>query len=419
MMINILVVDDSKVNLQLAKKIILQHINGVKVDTVFHPQNAIDLLDKSNYEIVILDIVMPDINGLDVLKWIKKQNRLKRSKVIMFSSLDDAELLADAFTLGAYDYIRKPFANYEFIARIRHAINEYEFLNLVDKNVKTVNRKNQELKQLNTALKQTQTDLIQSERVAGVGYLAAGISHELNNPLGFIQSNVSVLVNATDILFSMYEEMKRLSDPEHHDKVQLLEKNTNYAYLQEEMPEVYTDILNGITRMSEIINALRNFSDIDAIGEKDEISLDDVIKNIKALIKNQMSGKIELSSRIEAKSCVYGNRGDISLSFLNIIQNAIEAIEIKDEINGRIDIAITEDDTCIFIEIKDNGVGMSEDVLNLCLNPFYSTKTIGDGRGLGLSIAYNCFVHLLRGTMKIDSQENLGTSIHIVLPSTQ
>jgi signal transduction histidine kinase len=416
-LINILVVDDSKMNLELAEKIITKHMRDVRVETVIHPKEAIDQLSRQEFQIVILDIVMPDINGIEVLKWIKNQDFLKRTKVIMFTSLDDSSLLAEAFTIGAYDYIRKPFEKNEFIARIRHAINEYEYLNLVDQNVKKITEKNQELKALNEKLKKTQTDLVQSERVAGVGYLAAGISHELNNPLSFIQSNVSVLMNTTDILFSSYEEVKKLTAPDQNEKIDLLEKNTNYTYLKEEMPELYEDILNGINRMTEIINALRNFSDIDAIHEAEEVSLVDTMENMKALLLNRLRDKIYIEFNMEIESNVKANRGDIGLSFFNILQNAIEAIEAKEEnLGGSIIINVSEDDTCIFVEIKDDGIGMSEKVLGLSLNPFYTTKDIGDGRGLGLSIAYNCFVHILKGTMKIDSKENIGTTVHIVLP---
>lgn len=415
-MINILVVDDSKMNLELAEKIITKHMIDVSVKTVIHPKEAIDQLSRQEYQLVILDIVMPDINGIEVLKWIKNQDYLKRTKVIMFTSLDDSSLLSDAFTIGAYDYIRKPFEKNEFVARIRHAINEYEYLSLLDQNVKKVTEKNQELKVLNEKLKKTQTDLIQSERVAGVGYLAAGIAHELNNPLSFIQSNVSVLINTTEILFSAYEETKKMIGSDCKNKIKLLEKNTNYAYLKEDMPELYEDILNGINRMTEIINALRNFSDIDAIHEQEEVYLVDIMNNIKALLVNRLSDKIHMVVNIDIESNVLANRGDIGLSFYNILQNSIEAIEAKGKGTGSIIINLSEDDTCIFIEIKDDGVGMNEKVLNLSLNPFYTTKDIGEGRGLGLSIAYNCFVHILKGTMKINSEENNGTIVYIVLP---
>ena len=416
-LINILVVDDSRMNLELAEKIITKHMRDARVETVIHPKEAIDQLSRQEFQIVILDIVMPDINGIDVLRWIKKQDFLKRTKVIMFTSLDDSSLLADAFTIGAYDYIRKPFEKNEFIARIRHAINEYEYLNLVERNVKKVTEKNKELKALNEKLKKTQTDLIQSERVAGVGYLAAGISHELNNPLSFIQSNVSVLMNTTDILFSSYEEAKSLTGAEEKEKIDLLEKNTNYKYLKLEMPELYEDILNGINRMTEIINALRNFSDIDAVHETEEVSLVDTMENMKVLLLNRLNDKIHVEFNMKIKSNVIANRGDIGLSLFNILQNSIEAIEAKEENpSGLIAINLSEDDTCIFIEIKDDGIGMNEKVLNLSLNPFYTTKDIGEGRGLGLSIAYNCFVHILRGTMKIESEENVGTTVHIILP---
>lgn len=200
------------------------------------------------------------------------------------------------------------------------------------------------------------------------------------------------------------------------NKIKLLEKNTNYAYLKEDMPELYEDILNGINRMTEIINALRNFSDIDAIHEQEEVYLVDIMNNIKALLVNRLSDKIHMVVNIDIESNVLANRGDIGLSFYNILQNSIEAIEAKGKGTGSIIINLSEDDTCIFIEIKDDGVGMNEKVLNLSLNPFYTTKDIGEGRGLGLSIAYNCFVHILKGTMKINSEENNGTIVYIVLP---
>jgi len=416
-MVNILVVDDSRLNIELAEKIITMHIKGVNVNTVTHPRDAIEVLSDVVYEIVLLDIVMPDINGIDVLKWIKKQERLKLTKVIMFSSLNDGESLAEAFSIGAYDYITKPIEKFEFIARIRHAIDEYEYLKLIEENVLKVTHKNRELKELNLKLKKTQSDLIQSERVAGIGYLAAGISHELNNPLSFVQSNVSVLVNTTDILFSMYEQAKKLLGEDQQPSIQLLEQNTNYEYLTEEMPEVYTDILNGMNRMTEIITALRNFSDIDAINEQEEIEIAQVAYNLKVLVKNRLNENIDFNMDIKTDEIIFANRGDLGLSFLNIVQNSIEAIECcnKDE-RGKIDFLMSTEVDSIVIIIKDNGIGMSEEVVSLALNPFYSTKDTGEGRGLGLSIAYNCFVNVLRGAFRIESKENVGTTIEIKIP---
>lgn len=416
-MINILIVDDSKLNIKIAQNIIEDNIKDVSIETAVDPEIAQDMLKNQAYHIIILDIIMPKMTGIEVLTWIKTQDHLEHSKVIMFTSLSDGDSLSQAFALGAYDYIRKPFEEYEFIARIKHAIQEYQYAVLIEENIITMTEKTAALKAANDTLKKTQTDLIQSQRIAGIGNLASGIAHELNNPLSFVQSNFYVLKGGITELFNLYDTVKRtfFSDTSHNLKS--FEETVNYKYLKEELPEIYTDISNGISRMKDIINALRNFSNIDAMEEKEAMPLSDVFDNIQTLAKESHEKKIDLTFNTEEDLMVYGNRTDIGLSFYNLIQNSIEAIEGSDKAaKGVIQVHGKRHDEKIYITIVDNGKGMDPSTLNNALNPFFTTKDVGDGRGLGLTIAYNCFVYGMGGTFKIESIAHGGTSISIVIP---
>lgn len=259
--------------------------------------------------------------------------------------------------------------------------------------------------------------MIQTERLVGIGFLAAGVAHELNNPLSYIQSNLTLLEKSSLGLLDLYKNVKALVPHKFVDQLQDFEKRANYNFIQEELMEIHEDIQNGVHRMTRIINALRNFSRVDSDKDIEIVNLVEVFQNIKILTANRSEKKFEFVVNSEEEALVYGNKGDINLSFMNIIINSIEAINASEKNKNhyiRITLMVSNDHLEIYIE--DSGIGMPEEVLHYAINPFYTTKEVGDGAGLGLSTAYNCFVHVLKGQMQMESLEGEGTYIHVSLP---
>lgn len=413
----ILVVDDSKTILMMAKNLIASNLLNSHVEVADGPEKAMEILSNEVYHVVVLDIVMPVKDGIEVLEWIKQQDQLKNTKVIMFSSLDDGPALTRSFSLGAYDYIRKPLEEFEFLARVKHAVNEYKQDKIINRNFHEMALKNLELEDLNKTLKKTQSELVQSERLVGIGFLAAGMAHEINNPLGYIKSNVSILrENTTDVL-QIYDNMKELIPEEHKEVVHDMEEAVSMDYILEDIMEIYSDIFNGISRMEDIISALRNFSRVDSHHDKEPVMVSEVFQNIKILTASRFEGKVDLQLNMDVESPLFCNKGDVNLSFMNLISNSFESIERKESIKEWfISVVAKEDEDQVSIIIEDNGCGMSEEVMRHAIDPFFTTKEVGDGAGLGLSTAYNCFVNVMKGVMKIDSNEDLGTKVTVILP---
>jgi len=416
-MTKILIIDDSKMILEVAKNIIESNLLNTMVTAEIDPVKGMNLLEKEEYHIVILDIIMPTVSGIEVLKWINDQEALNAIKVIMFSSLDKSDALADCFALGAYDFITKPLEEYEFIARIKHAINEYKQSVIIDQNFHEMALKTKELEELNRSLKETQAELIQSERLASIGFLAAGMAHEINNPLGYIKSNLSTLDKSVKDVLGVYEEIKLFALPKYADKVKILEDYIEYDFFKEDVIDMFKDIYQGLKRIEEITFALRHFSKVDSDHIKEPVLLSDIFDNIKILTESRLEGKIDFDVKIGSISPVYGNKADMNVSFMSIVNNGFEAVERKGGLNkGKVSVTISEREDAIEITIIDNGVGMKSEVKRHAFDPFFTTKDVGDGAGLGLATAYNCFVNVMKGILKIESTVGEGTKVTVILP---
>lgn len=417
-MVNILIIDDSNFVLEISKTIIEQQLKKVTVDTVKDPELAKNHLMKKKYNIVILDIVMPKVSGIELLGWIKKQETLKGIKVIMFSSVDDVMSLSEAFSLGAYDYIRKPLEKCEFLARLKHAISDYENDCVINKNMDDLASKNQELEKLNDQLRKAQGELIQSERLAGVGFLAAGIAHELNNPLSYIYGNLSFVSKSTKMILGAYNDVKQLVSDDDQNSVSIIEKKYSFDYISNELSSIYLDMNNGIDRMTKIVNALRNFSKVDSISDQEEINLSEVFNNIFILMPNIQKEGIEYKLNIDCEAIAYGDNGDVNLSLMHIITNSYEAIKrCHFDRSFFIKVNVEVENSHVIIVIEDNGIGMTHEVLEKSMDPFFTTKEAGDGVGLGLSLAYNSFVNRMNGSVNLYSKDGEGTTVIIKLPN--
>lgn len=257
--------------------------------------------------------------------------------------------------------------------------NEYLALN------NKLNTKNLELEEALKQLKETQSQLIQSDKMASIGVLTAGIAHELNNPLNYIQGG---FVGLNKIIDSKLKEQKPL-----------FEKMLNA-------------IQTGIERTTGIISGLNQFNRNNK--DRDEIcDLNVIIDNCLLILNNQLKNKITLTRKqLSKQSNVKGNIGELHQVFLNIISNAEQAIPEK----GTIDIVIDQKEKNLLIEIADNGSGIKEENLQEIMQPFFTTKPPGKGTGLGLSITEK-IIKDHKGELKISSKINEGTTIHITLPS--
>ncbi|MGB3366031.1 MAG: response regulator, partial [Acidaminobacteraceae bacterium] len=203
---NLLIVDDSKMIRMMSRDILVNNNIDANILSCESGYLAFDMLKDNNIDVILLDIVMPSYTGIEVLKDLKEGGYLDKIRVLMFSSLSDKFALKECFELGAFDYILKPLEPIEFISRVSNALTDQRLRIELSKSLEEKTNQNKQLEDLNLKLKETQAELIHKEQMAGIGRLAAGIAHEINNPLGFISSNIETLKEYS-ITFKIIEEL--------------------------------------------------------------------------------------------------------------------------------------------------------------------------------------------------------------------
>lgn len=251
------------------------------------------------------------------------------------------------------------------------------------------------------------------DRIAGIATLAAGIAHEVNNPLSSIKSSINSVKKGVDKMHDAIRYWNNKPVPEHLmiDYKEYLEK-INFSYLSSSFDNKIDRIKNGIERIMKIVNNLKGFSRVDRenIGKIDiKQSIEEAIEILNA----NEAKKVEFIKELKEVPLIDCFTKEINQSLFYIIQNSIDAVDN----NGQIKIINSYDEKTeqIIIQIKDNGKGMSPEVLRQAFNPFFTTKAVGSGTGLGLSITEK-IIKNHGGKINISSKEGEGTTVDIQLP---
>lgn len=287
-----------------------------------------------------------------------------------------------------------------------------------------VKERTSELETTNKNLKETQSQLVNAEKMASLGQLTAGIAHEINNPINFVISNIKPLKSDVEDVFSLLEKYNDIKDAENiHEKLKEIndfkEKNDT-AYLFTEINQLLKGIDEGAIRTVEIVKGLKKFAHIDETGFKSTNLIEGLDSTLIILNSSIKSGKIKVIKEYDSKfpkiNCL---GGQINQVFMNIINNAIQAMaEINDpQKENVLTIRTTTKDNNAIIGIKDNGPGISDKIKNKIFDPFFTTKAVGSGTGLGLSISYT-IIKDHKGEITIESEVGKGTEFIISLPIT-
>ncbi|MBM2833900.1 MAG: hypothetical protein HW406_1061 [Candidatus Brocadiaceae bacterium] len=269
---------------------------------------------------------------------------------------------------------------------------------------------NKQLVSILGELKKTQLQLFQSEKMASLGQLAAGIAHEINNPVGYISCNLELMQNYLVALKTLQTEIEKLKTDPSFAKLQKTVADVNLDKVVERMEKGMRESLEGTVRIKNIIDALRIFT----YKEGDTFELANInteIEHTLNILCNEIKHKSELIKVYESIPLIRCNRYQLGQALMNIIMNALQAIKEK----GAIKITTYQKENDIYIEISDNGIGIPEQNLPKIFEPFFTTKEVGKGTGLGLSFAYN-IIKNHNGTIKVNSKINEGTTFTIKLP---
>ena len=284
-----------------------------------------------------------------------------------------------------------------------------------EKNVVLEDQK-EELHSMLESLKLTQSQLVQSEKMASLGQLVAGIAHEINNPVTFISAGVDSLGTNLDEIRQVLEVYHRLTPGNAAEKlkeIENLKEQIDYKQAIREINKLIESIKNGTERTTQIVNGLRTFSRLDEDVLK-VANLHEGLDSTLILLRNRYKNRIEISRDYGDIPLLECFPGQLNQVFMNVISNAIDAI---DDI-GVIAISTTKLNGFIQINIKDSGSGMPENIKAKIFDPFYTTKDVGEGTGLGLSISHG-IIEKHKGSIKVHSEAGNGTEFIINLPLTQ
>ena len=296
-----------------------------------------------------------------------------------------------------------------------------------------ITKKNIELENAAKSLDDLKSQLAQADKMACIGYLSAGIAHEINNPLGFVSSNFNTLKKYLDKFTEYiieYRELKKiLEEGKSEDEVILeeiadinaLEAKNKIDFILTDLDELYIDTDEGINRIKNIVVTLKDFLYESRNNFFGNYNINKAIEDTLVIVKNEIKYNIHIKTDFQENiKIAKANCGEINQVLLNVIINASHAIKEKYQSNkdfqGIIKIITKSDEEFVYCSIEDNGIGISEENMSKVFNPFFTTKPIGVGTGLGLSISYDIIVNKHKGNINTESNLGKGTKFIIKLP---
>jgi two-component system NtrC family sensor kinase len=280
--------------------------------------------------------------------------------------------------------------------------------------------KNEELNTTLEDLQEAQMQLVESEKMASLGQLTAGIAHEINNPINFVTGNIGPLKRDVEILFhtiNLLEDLntQNISDEEKVKKAEAYKEEQDFDYLKIEISHLLKGINEGASRTAEIVKSLRIFSRLD----EDDLKLADMNEGLESTITivNNLLSKIKVTKHLNKLPLVNCYPGKLNQVFLNIISNGLFAIEQKfgEAEGGELTVETALSGENVIIKITDNGTGMTEQTKHKIFEPFFTTKDVGQGTGLGMSIAFNT-IQKHNGSINVDTKPGEGSTFTLTIP---
>ncbi|WP_052813069.1 hybrid sensor histidine kinase/response regulator [Desulfonatronum thioautotrophicum] len=372
--------------------------------------------------VVLTDWSMPEMDGAELCRRIRDREGGTYTYVIMVTARTDANDLVAGFEAGVDDYLTKPVRKEELYVRLKAAHRLLASREALRELSETLEKKVEERGQ---ELAKAQHQLILAEKMSAIGQLAAGIAHELNNPINFVSLNFQVLEEHLPLILEVLTAHRRaaLAPPGSDEQLDLLDRarrlddESSLDLISSEVSSIFQQSRDGFQRVTAILNSVRDFSRTDS---REAFVFSDLNKGIRDTLvvakhayKSHADIVLELGD-IPHVECI---SGQINQVFLNLIVNASQALaETGRSGKGMIRIQTRRDGEHVICAITNNGPVIPEDVRDCLFNPFFTTKQPGRGTGLGLSISHDIVVRKHGGRLTFTSDENDGTTFRIVLP---
>ncbi|MEH2141830.1 sensor histidine kinase [Nostoc sp.] len=411
----ILIVDDNPTNLSVLCEAL--NSEGFRFRVAVDGESAIAQAERNQPELILLDVQMPGIDGFETCCRLKANPITQNIPIIFTTALADTESKTKGFSLGAVDYIPKPFAQEEVISRVRVHLQLKQLTESLE----------QQVSDRTKALQKAQVKLVQQEKLSTLGELIAGIGHEINNPINFISSNIPPLqgyIAAVTELLLLYEQ----EYPNPTAKITTAIEDLDLNFVLEDMAKILNSLQLGSERILNLSNSLRNFcrSDRDTKISADlHQGLDSTLMILQHRLKaNGARPRIEVIKNYGVLPEVNCYIGLMNQVFMNILANAVDAVDEAitqskmSNLIPQIKIATEIDfEKLVVIRITDNGIGIPERLKKRLFEPLFTTKPVGKGTGLGLSIAYEIVVEKHEGILDVNSQPGIGTEFIIKIPT--
>jgi len=280
-------------------------------------------------------------------------------------------------------------------------------------------REHQELQALVQKLESFQNQLLQSEKMASIGLLAAGVAHEINNPIAYVYSNMGTLERYLEELFRLVEMYRAQEDNmtclgDELEKIRAFSAQMDYDYVKDDTLSLLSESREGLNRVKKIILDLKDFS---RVGQEDTWELADLHAGLDSTLNvvwNELKYKCEVKKEYGELPLVNCLPQQLNQVFMNLLVNAAQAIEER----GVITLRSGHRDGAVWIEVQDTGKGIDQDNLNKIFDPFFTTKPVGKGTGLGLSVSFS-IIEKHHGRIEVESTVGKGTTFRVWLPVEQ
>jgi signal transduction histidine kinase len=363
----ILVADDEPDMLRFLKSQLSPHYNVLEA---VDGQQAIEKASQFLPDIILLDMMMPEKDGLQACREIRERTPTQSIPIVLLTARADEETKLKALEAGASDFLAKPFSTTELHVRIKNLVESHQYQ-------RKVSKQNQVLESTIEQLKETETQLVQTEKLASLGRMSAGIIHEINNPLNF----------ATTGLFTLRNKGKYLAPDQ-----------------QEEYQDVLKDVEEGIKRVKNIVSDLRMFTHPDT-ESRDQVEVPEVVAAALRFLSNEWKNKVRIEQKLAEHQTVWANKNMLIHLLVNLLHNSIDAMKTKSFENEQPTIGIEgrlEPGKSILV-VRDNGAGIGAEHLDKIFDPFFTTKDVGEGMGLGLAICHR-IVRECEGRISVRSE---------------
>jgi signal transduction histidine kinase len=377
-----LIADDQPDMLRFIKSELARHYNIIEATD---GQQAVDKAAAHTPDIILLDMMMPEKDGIQACREIRILPATQNVPIILITAHVDEETKINALRAGASDFLPKPFSTTELHVRVRNLVESYDFQ-------RKLARQNRTLETTIDQLKDTETQLVQSEKLASLGRLSAGIIHEINNPLNFAATG----------LFTLRGKARLIPDAERDD----------YA-------EILKDVEEGVQRVKSIVSDLRSFTHPGDMG-MDIVAVAEAVSSALRFLSQEWRNKVEIQTHFADGQMVLADRNKLIQVLINLLQNSLDAMKGKEFnnekpaiiINGRVERGVS------LLSVRDNGHGIDPKIMDKIFDPFFTTKDVGEGMGLGLSICYR-IIRDFGGRILVNSEHGKFCEITLEFPIHQ